>query len=409
MPVGERVRLLVLYGGQSAEHEISCISAFHVLRAADPAKYDVQVVGITTDGRWVDAASAVTGLAPGVASLPSPDTIPAALDQAALEQAARREAALGGAAREGAPREGAARGAVGPVAHDPGTADPGIIDPVAAVQVAGDGPMVVFPLLHGPNGEDGTVQGLLEVARVPYVGAGVAASATAMDKGLAKAVLLAAGLPQVRSLVRRDHELDELTAKTVEAELGWPVFVKPANLGSSIGISRAGDPAELAAALALALRYDEWVVIEEAVHAREIEVGVLGFGAGLRASVPGEIIPSREFYDFEDKYLAGAATSQIPADLPPEVAASTRRMALQVCRALRIDGMARVDFFYEDPGRGLLVNEVNTIPGFTPISQYPQLWAATGVPYPDLVDELVRAALARYARRSEFDSRRLSP
>jgi D-alanine-D-alanine ligase len=386
---GERVRLLVIYGGQSAEHEISCISAYHVLRAADPAKYEVEVVGITTDGRWVDAASIVAGLGPGVASLPSPDTI---------SGTAGTPAALPDTTRRG-----------GPAAVEPEPRQPRIVDPVAAVRVAGDGPMVVFPLLHGPNGEDGTVQGLLEVARVPYVGAGVAASAASMDKGLAKAVLSAAGLPQVRSLVRRDHELDELTAKTGEAELGWPVFVKPANLGSSIGISRAGDAVELAAALALALRYDEWVVIEEAVHAREIEVGVLGFGAGLRASVPGEIIPSREFYDFEDKYLAGAATSQIPADLPPEVAASARRMALQVCRALRIDGMARVDFFYEDPGRGLLVNEVNTIPGFTPISQFPQLWAATGVDYPALIDELVRAALARYARRSRFDPRRLSP
>jgi D-alanine-D-alanine ligase len=244
------------------------------------------------------------------------------------------------------------------------------------------------------------------VAGVPYVGAGVAGSAASMDKGLTKAILAAAHLPQVRALIRRETELDDLTAKIVEAELGWPVFVKPANLGSSIGISRVSDAVELAAALDLARRYDEWVVIEEAVVAREIEVGVLGFGADLRASVPGEILKSREFYDFEDKYLAGAASSKIPADLPADVAQSARRMALEVCRALRIDGMARVDFFYEDPGRGLLVNEVNTIPGFTPISQFPQLWAATGVDYPALVDELVRIALVREQRRARFQTRR---
>ena len=187
------------------------------------------------------------------------------------------------------------------------------------------------------------------------------------------------------------------------------MFVKPANLGSSIGISRAADAAQLADALELARRYDDWVVIEEAVDAREIEVAVLGVGAEMRASVPGEIVPSREFYDFDDKYLTGSATSRIPADLPPEVAGSARRMALLVCRALRIDGMARVDFFYEQPGRGLLVNEVNTIPGFTPISQYPQLWAATGVDYPSLVDELVRLALVRHERRARFETRRQLP
>jgi D-alanine-D-alanine ligase len=384
-PSDGRVRLVVIYGGQSAEHDVSCISAYHVLRAADPSRYDVHVVGITTSGRWVDADAAVASLPPGQASLPSPDILLGepvpALPSPPVDTRLPRPAV-----------------AAVPVA--------GPVDPVAAVRDPGDEVTVVFPLLHGPNGEDGTVQGLLEIARVPYVGAGVSGSAAAMDKGLAKAILGDAGLPQVRALVRREHELDDLTAKTVEAELGWPVFVKPANLGSSIGISRAGDAAELEAALALARRYDEWVVIEEAVVAREIEVGILGVGADMRVSVPGEIIPSREFYDYEDKYEAGAATSRIPADLPPEIAGSARRMALEVCRALRVDGMARVDFFYEDPGRGLLVNEVNTIPGFTPISQYPQLWAASGVDYPTLVDELVRLALVRHRRRSRFDTHR---
>jgi D-alanine-D-alanine ligase len=209
--------------------------------------------------------------------------------------------------------------------------------------------------------------------------------------------------------VLREDELDELTTKRVEAELGWPVFVKPANLGSSIGISLVRDADGLADAIALALRYDEWLVIEERVDAREIEVGVLGIGAGMRASVPGEVVPGREFYDFEDKYGAGGAVSRIPADLPPEVAADVRALALKAAHALRVDGMARVDFFYEAPGRGLLVNEVNTIPGFTPISQYPQLWAASGIDYPTLVDELVRLALVRHERRGHFEARRLLP
>jgi D-alanine-D-alanine ligase len=230
-----------------------------------------------------------------------------------------------------------------------------------------------------------------------------------MDKGLTKAVLASAGVPQVQALVLREHELDELTTKRVEAELGWPVFVKPANLGSSIGITLVHEAAELDAALDLARRYDEWIVIEERVEAREIEVGILGIGPDMRASVPGEVLPTHEFYDFEDKYLAGESSSRIPADLPPEVAAEARSLALKAANALRIDGMARVDFFYEEQGRGLLLNEVNTIPGFTPISQYPQLWAASGVDYPSLVDELVRLGLARHERRRHFEARRLLP
>src|SRR5579875_1566635 len=394
------VRLVVLYGGQSAEHEVSCISAFHVLRAADPQRYDVRVVGITSDGRWLDATAAARSLPAGQASLPSPDSLPAA------------RAALTGPEATGAPGAAgptsalppAAAAATAPAPSAPGRA---LADAAGAAEEDDDRAVVVFPLLHGPKGEDGTVQGLLEVAGLPYVGAGVAGSAASMDKGMAKLVLAAAGLPQVRSVTLREHELDDLTAKRVEAELGWPVFVKPANLGSSIGISIAHDRSELAEAIALARRYDEWLVIEERVHAREVEVGVLGYGPSMRASVPGEILPSREFYDFEDKYLAGQSRSKIPADLPEEVTESARALALTAARALRVDGMARVDFFYEEHGRGLMVNEVNTIPGFTPISQYPQLWAATGVGYAELVDELVHLALERYERRRQFEARRV--
>ena len=252
-------------------------------------------------------------------------------------------------------------------------------------------------------GEDGTVQGLLELAGVPYVGSGVLGSALCMDKAMARTVAAAAGLPQARWLAARDIEVDDAFAARVVAELGLPVFVKPANLGSSVGITKAHDEVELAAALRTALSYDEWVVVEESVAAREIEVAVLG-NATPRASVPGEIVPSHEFYDYDDKYIEGAAELLIPAPLPDDVTADVRRMALAAYTALRCDGMARVDFFYEEsgPARGLLLNEVNTIPGFTPISMYPSLWQASGVGYAELVDELVRLAVERHAHRKDM-------
>ncbi len=361
-------RIVVLYGGQSAEHEVSCISAFTVARAALAAGYDLRLIGITTEGLWIDttepAVRTLTGGA-GPGALASPDTlVPSALD--ADLRAGRAELISG----EAAPSE-----------------------------------VVVFPLLHGPMGEDGTVQGLLELAGVAYVGAGVAASATAMDKGLAKQALAAAGVPQVRYLVRREQDIDDMLAKSVESELGWPVFVKPANLGSSVGISRVAGSDDLPSALELALRYDEYIVIEEAVTAREIEVGVLGWPE-LRVSVAGEIVATHQFYDFDDKYLSGSAQLRIPADLPDSVEAALPSLALAACRALRVDGMARVDFFYETTGRGLLVNEVNTIPGFTPGSMYPQLWAASGMPIEELLSALIEQAVQRQRRRSRFERHR---
>jgi D-alanine-D-alanine ligase len=358
---GERVRLLVLYGGRSAEHEVSCISALHVVGAVDPARYDVRVVGITTDGRWVDATPALRA-GTGGGALPSPDSL--------------------------------------------GDAGPGrSLEPVEAVTTGGSGPLVVLPLLHGPMGEDGTVQGLLEIAGVPYCGPGVTGSAAAMDKAMTKMLLDAAGLPRARSLFFRENETGDDLEQRVAAELGWPVFVKPANMGSSIGISRVAGPEGLAHAVELVWRYDEFVLIEEAIAGRELEIGVLGW-PDLRTSLPGEIKPSREFYDFEDKYLGGGAGLEVPASLPEGVAEEMSRLAIAACRALRVDSMARVDFFYEEGGRGLLVNEVNTIPGFTPISMYPRLWEASGVPYAALLDELVAQARRRAERRRRFDPHR---
>jgi D-alanine-D-alanine ligase len=226
-----------------------------------------------------------------------------------------------------------------------------------------------------------------------------------MDKGLAKSLLATAGLPQARYLFFREHEIDAGLARRVETALGWPVFVKPANMGSSIGISRVEDPSELRAALDLVRRYDEFILIEEAIRGRELEIGVLGWPE-LRASVPGEIIPSHDFYDFEDKYVDGTARLEVPAQVPSGVPEEMARLAVAACRALRVDSMARVDFFFEEAGRGLLVNEVNTIPGFTPISMYPRLWEASGVCYPALVDELVTQALGRAARRAAFEAHR---
>jgi D-alanine-D-alanine ligase len=358
--------VVLVYGGRSAEHEVSCISARHVLDALDMRRYDVTVLGVTLEGVWVDATKALAG-------------------------------------HVSAPASGPAAGAGLPTPADLHAPE---VDPLRAL--VGDGrrgETVVFPLMHGPMGEDGTVQGLLEVAGVPYVGSGVLGSAAAMDKGVAKALLGAAGLPQVRHLVMRVDDIDDAIGATVERALGWPVFVKPANLGSTIGISRAEGPEALASSLALALRYDEWVVIEEQVTAREIELGVLGH-VNLAVTLPGETLPSREFYDFEDKYLVGAAGLAIPAQVPDPVATDAKAMAVDACRALRVEGMARVDFFYEDPGRGLLVNEINTVPGFTAISMFPMLWNAEGLDAAELIDALLVAARARYDRRQGFGTTR---
>ena len=350
----QKIRLVVLYGGRSAEHEVSCVTAVHVLKALDPDRYDVVPIGITADGRWLLDEATRTALKQGSDGLPR-----------ALEAAGRE---------------------VSPFSP-----------PVQATDE--NAPIVFLPLLHGPFGEDGTVQGMLEVAGVPYVGAGVLGSALAMDKAKAKEVLAAHGLPQARWLGVHEDEAGPRLRDRVDRELGWPVFVKPANLGSSVGVSKVADGDALDRALGLAFSYDEWVVIEEAVNGREIEVAVLG-NRDPEASVPGEIVPSREFYDYEDKYLVDGASFAIPAPLSAAATDEVRALALEVFAALRAEGMARVDFFYEEDGRGFLVNEANTIPGFTPISMYPKLWEASGLPYPKLVDRLVELALERHARRA---------
>jgi D-alanine-D-alanine ligase len=356
MPDASRPRLVVLFGGVSAERDVSCVSAAHVLAAIDPDRFDVVPIGIDGDGRWLLAEEAKALLDSG--------------------------------------RSGELGGTVAVAGKE--------LEPLPAVTPAEAGQeVVVLPLIHGPLGEDGTVQGMLELAGVPYVGTGVLGSALCMDKVAAKAMAAAAGIPQARHLASRDVHVGPAFYDSVEADLGLPVFVKPANMGSSVGVARAATRAELEAAVADALRYDEWVVVEEAVAGREIELGVLG-NATPRVSVPGEIIPNHEFYDYEDKYADGGARLEIPADLPDDVVAAAQELALDAFRVLRCDGYARVDLFYEEGGRGLLLNEVNTIPGFTPKSMFPMLWAATGVPYDQLITEMVELGVARQQHRATF-------
>ena len=341
MASAQRIHVVVLFGGQSAEHDVSCVTAAHVIKALDSSKYDITAVGITREGKWVVAQ-------------PHADVLVA----------------------EGEPTS---------------------ITPIVE-QARGDARTVIFPLLHGPLGEDGTIQGVLELANIAYVGTGVLGSAVAMDKGVAKQVLHANGIPQPKYVSLREAHVNEAALLHAADTLGLPVFVKPANMGSSVGVSKAHSIDEMRSAVQHALTYDEWVLIEEAVVGREIEVAVLG-NVHARASIPGEIIPGNEFYDYADKYIGDGAQLIVPANLTADEVEAVQHLAIVIFHTLRAEGMARVDFFYEQHGRGFLCNEINTIPGFTPISMYPKLWQASGMSYPALLDDLIMLALDRFSRR----------
>ncbi|HEV2984097.1 MAG TPA: D-alanine--D-alanine ligase family protein [Vicinamibacterales bacterium] len=363
----KKLRIGVIYGGRSGEHEVSLASAAAVFKNLDAGRYEAVPIKIEKDGRWM---------------LPQR---PPAIDKAADVI----HGATAGAIDAGASREAQI------VAH-----------PGRDTLVSGVALDVVFPVLHGPYGEDGTVQGLLELANVPYVGAGVLASAVGMDKAAMKLAFAAKGLPicDYEVVLRRDWQRDErATLQTVVNRLGFPVFVKPANLGSSVGISKAKHVAELRTAIKLAAEFDRKVVIEAAVpQAREIEVAVLG-NDEPEASVPGEIIPSGEFYDYEAKYLNAASREVIPAVLPDRLAEEIRTLAVTAFKALDCAGMARVDFLLEGDGGGMLyINELNTIPGFTTISMYSKMWAASGVSYPQLLDRLIALAIERHAEKQQL-------
>jgi D-alanine-D-alanine ligase len=359
--VSRRIRIAVLAGGRSSEHAISLDSARSVIDALDPARYDVLCVLIDERGGWKLLADGGSLLAP-----------PASQDGAESTALVPGRGARALETRSGV---GASFGEVD----------------------------VVFPVLHGPFGEDGTVQGLLETVDLPYVGAGVLGSAVAMDKDVCKAVLRDAGIATARSITLRDHACDPddpAVAARIGAALGWPVFVKPATLGSSVGISKVAGPRDLAAALVLSFRHDPKALVEEHVGGRELECGVLG-NERAEASAVGEIRPGGDWYDFAAKYDEGGSDIVIPAPLDPATTAEVQRMALAAFAACECAGMARVDFFLRPDGV-LLLNEVNTIPGFTATSVYARLFAETGVSYSRLLDRLVELALERHAARSRY-------
>ncbi len=360
--IERKLRVGILFGGRSGEHEISLLSARSIVDALDRNRYEPVLIGIDPAGRWHlnDAAHAL--LAPPGAPLHLDATAPS-------------------------------------VAVSPGDASTALTTASAAPAV---GTLdVVFPVLHGTYGEDGTVQGLLEMADVPYVGSGVLGSSAGMDKDVAKRLLRSAGLPVVDWFVVRSHEnrSSEDVAREVEKRFGWPVFVKPANMGSSVGVSKARRREELAAALANAFKYDTKLLIERGHAVRELECGVLGNDAPL-ASVVGEIVPTHEFYSYTAKYLdENGAHPRIPAAIREEQSEAIRRMSEEAFAALELSGLARVDFFLDKSDGALYLNEVNTLPGFTSISMYPKLWEATGVPYATLIERLIALALERAATR----------
>lgn len=362
-----KTRVYLIFGGRSGEHEVSLLSARNVLEALDREKYEVVPIGITKEGRWLLSGDPLRALQEGV------------------EQAGGLPVALLGDPTLKSLVPVPAAGAAAPA--------------VPAAPAAG--PAVFFPVLHGTFGEDGTIQGLLEMAGVPYVGCGVLASSAAMDKAVAKALFAQAGLrvvPAVTVLRHRWQQAPAAVVAEVEGQFPYPVFVKPANLGSSVGVSKAKDRDGLHRAVDEACQFDRKVLVERAVNAREIELAVLGNDDPM-VSVPGEIIPGDEFYSYADKYLDDKSRACIPADLTPAQAQAAQAMALAAFRAIDGAGMARVDLFLDRDTGLFYVNEVNTIPGFTRISMFPKLMAASGLPYPRLVDRLIELALERWQER----------
>jgi D-alanine-D-alanine ligase len=353
----KRLRVGVLFGGRSGEHEVSLASAASVIRGLDPDKYEPVPIGITKDGHWLVGEGAAKML---------PDIL----------RSGRRVM----------------------LTADPTEAALVPLDRGAGAQRFD----VIFPVMHGTFGEDGTIQGMLELADLPFVGAGVLGSAIGMDKDVAKRLCEAAGIPVVPwvTIHRWQWEKEPQAVRaTIEEKFPYPVFVKPATLGSSVGMSKVHSAEELAPALNLAAEYGMKILVEKAVSAREIEVSVLG-NHDPHASVPGEIVPHREFYDYTAKYLEDGTQLLIPADLKPAQTNKIQTLAVEAFRALELSGMARVDFFLEKKGGKLYLNEVNTIPGFTSISMYPKLWEASGISFRELIDKLIELALEMHREKA---------
>ncbi len=370
--MADKIRVGILFGGQSGEHEVSLVSASAVMDALDRSKYEIVPIGITKQGRWIAGDNAL----PALTAQADPKLLPtSARSQEPGVRSQNVELDSG-------------QNALSVLTHS----DSWLLSSDSALDV-------IFPVLHGPMGEDGTVQGLLELAGMPYVGCGVLASAVGLDKAMMKAAFSAAGLPQVPWLLVRRAEWHAESAaqiERIEAQLHYPVFVKPANMGSSVGITRATDRATLTAGLDEAARYDRRIVVEQGINAREIEVSVLG-NDEPQASVAGEIVPSNEWYDYQAKYLGGESKILIPAPIADALAEQVRQMAIQAFKAIDGAGLARVDFLLDRDSAALYLNEANTMPGFTPVSMYAKMWAASGLSYAALLDRLIELALERHA------------
>lgn len=359
-----KIRLGIIYGGKSSEHEVSLRTALSIMKAVDAEKYEVTPIYVQLDGSWVKG-DAISG------------QLPERIDALRLAAPGSDET-----------RDMQATGQQIVPSSRP-----------ASLFSIGQQVDVIFPVVHGPNGEDGTIQGLLELANLPYVGAGVMASAVGMDKWMMKTVFGQSGLPQVKyvGLLRSDWEKNrEDSMNRIEKELGYPCFVKPANMGSSVGVSKAKNREELAHALDVAAKFDRRLIVEQFVAARELEIGVLG-NEELITSVVGEVIAAKEFYDYEAKYKGAGTELSIPAVIPEHVAEQIAEIAKKAFQALDGSGLSRVDFFWDEKNDKLYINEVNTMPGFTPFSMYPMLFQEAGISYGELIDRLVQLGIDRHA------------
>lgn len=357
-----RIRVAIVFGGRTAEHEVSLQSAKNIVEAIDKDKYDVVLIGIDKNGRWLLNEASTYLL-----NSNNPKLI-------ALNRDAK-EVALVATSRDSHLLDVETK------------LDQGSVD-------------VVFPVLHGPYGEDGSIQGLLKLASIPCVGANILSSAINMDKDVMKRLLREAGLPVVRLLTLRRDSSAKPSFEEVTGKLGSPIFVKPANLGSSIGVHKVSSSEEFGSAVADAFQFDNKILVEEAIHGREVECSVLG-NDKPDASIPGEIVPNADFYSYQSKYIDDGAALKIPADLPAETVTRVQDLAIRAFKSLECEGMARVDFFVKDDA-DIIINEVNTIPGFTRISMYPKLWEASGLSYPDLIDRLIQLAIERAQRDGQL-------
>ncbi len=364
-----KLRIGLIFGGRSGEHEVSLMSARSVLNVLDPLRYEVFQIGITQEGAWLTGENVLEAMESGQIDHLHPASILPDPSYAGLVSIKESDESLQ-------------------------------MELLSRLDV-------VFPVLHGTYGEDGTLQGLLEMANIAYVGAGVVGSSVGMDKGIFQAVMLAHQVPVIKTILvlraELEEHMDEVIARA-EKISGYPLFVKPANLGSSVGVSKCRSRADLLEGLMEAARYDRRILVQHGVNGREIEVSVLGNDAP-EASVPGEILPSREFYSYEAKYVDNASELLIPAPIPNEIAALVKELAIQAFKAIDCQGMARVDFLLDRDTGELFLNELNTIPGFTSISMYPKLWEASGLPYPKLVDRLIELALERKADNQKTERR----